>query len=80
MASTVTRSQSDRAPLGCDGTGDSHQGCAAANLQQLRDAIMSVMDQNLGGNVTNTLLNLCHEELGSSEGKSVSNPILARCT
>ncbi len=26
MASTVTRSQSNRAPLGCGGTGDSHHG------------------------------------------------------
>ncbi len=25
----VTRSQSNRAPLGCGGTGDSHHGCAA---------------------------------------------------
>ncbi len=38
MASTVTRSQSNRAPLACGGTGDSHH----ANLQQLRDAIMSI--------------------------------------
>ncbi len=29
MASTVTRSQSNRSPLGCGGTGDSHHGCAA---------------------------------------------------
>ncbi len=29
MASTVTRSQSNRAPLGCGGTGDWHHGCAA---------------------------------------------------
>ncbi len=29
MASTVTRSQSNRAPLGCGGTGDLHHGCAA---------------------------------------------------
>ncbi|KAG8541094.1 hypothetical protein GDO81_029718 [Engystomops pustulosus] len=27
--STVTRSQSNRASLGCGGTGDSHHGCAA---------------------------------------------------
>ncbi len=27
MTSTVTRSQSNRAPLGCGGTGDSHHGC-----------------------------------------------------
>ncbi len=29
IASTVTRSQSNRAPLGCGGTGDSHHGWAA---------------------------------------------------
>ncbi|MEQ2179111.1 hypothetical protein GOODEAATRI_021227 [Goodea atripinnis] len=29
MTSTVTRSQSNRAPLGCGGTGDLHHGCAA---------------------------------------------------
>ncbi len=29
MASTVTRSQSNRAPLGSGGTGDLHHGCAA---------------------------------------------------
>ncbi len=29
MASTVTRSQSNGAPLGCGGTGDLHHGCAA---------------------------------------------------
>ncbi len=29
MTSTVTRSQSNRAHLGCGGTGDSHHGCAA---------------------------------------------------
>ncbi len=29
MASTVTRSQFNRAPLGCGGTGNSHHGCAA---------------------------------------------------
>ncbi len=29
MTSTVTRSQSNRAPLGCGGTRDSHRGCAA---------------------------------------------------
>ncbi len=28
MTSTVTRSQSNRAPLGCGGTRDSHHGCA----------------------------------------------------
>ncbi len=42
MASTVTRSQSNRASLGCCGTRDSHHGCAADNLQQLCDAIMTI--------------------------------------
>ncbi len=43
MASTVTRSQSNRAPLGCGGTGDSYHGCAADKcVHQLRDAIMSI--------------------------------------
>ncbi len=32
------------------------------NLQQLRDAIMSIWTKSLR-NVSNTLLNLCHEEL-----------------
>ncbi len=38
MASTVTRSQSNRAPLGCGGTGD----VQLRNLQQLCDTIMSI--------------------------------------
>ncbi len=42
MASTVTRSQSNRAPLGCGGTGDSRHDVQPTNLQQLRDAIMSI--------------------------------------
>ncbi len=46
MASKVTRSQSNRAPLGCGGTGDSHHGCVAEkNLQQLRDAIIYAICQ-----------------------------------
>ncbi len=36
------QSQSNRAPLGCGGTGDSHHECAADNLQQLRNAIVSI--------------------------------------
>ncbi len=39
MASTVTRSQSNRAPLGCGGTGDLHNGCAA---DKSAPAIMSI--------------------------------------
>ncbi len=47
MTSTVTRSQSNRAPLGCGGTGGSHHGLAADNLQQLHDAIMSIWTKSL---------------------------------
>ncbi len=49
MASTVTRSQSNRAPLGCGGTGDSHHGCAAdkSAATACRDHVN--MDQNLEG-------------------------------
>ncbi len=32
MASTVTRSQSNRAPLGCGGTRDSHHGCCSRQI------------------------------------------------
>ncbi len=38
------------------------------NLQQLRDAIMTIWPKSLR-NVSNTLLNLCHEELRQFEGK-----------
>ncbi len=41
MASKVTRSQSNRALLGSGGTGDSGD-VQSTNLQQLRDAIMSI--------------------------------------
>ncbi len=63
MASTVTRSQSNRAPLGCGVTGDSHHGCAADKSAAPAWCYHVNMDQNLWGNVSNTLLNLCHEEL-----------------
>ncbi len=58
MASTVTRSQSNRAPLGCGGTRDSHH--VFPNPKSLR-------------NVSNTLLNLCHE-LAVVKAKRGSNP------
>ncbi len=49
MTSTVTRSQSNRAALGCGGTRDSHHGCAddksAATVWRYHDN----MDQNLWG-------------------------------
>ncbi len=48
MASTVTRSQSNRAPLGCGGTGDSHHGCAADKSAATAWRYHVNMDQNLG--------------------------------
>ncbi len=49
MASTVTRSQSNRAPLGCGGTGDSHHGCAADKSAATAWCYHVNMDQNLWG-------------------------------
>ncbi len=49
MASTVTRSQSNRAPLGCGGTGDSHHGCAADKSAATVWCYHVNMDQNLWG-------------------------------
>ncbi len=49
MASTVTRSQSNRAPLGCGGTGDSHHGCAADKSAATAWWYHDNMDQNLWG-------------------------------
>ncbi len=49
------------------------------DLQQLRDAIMPIWPKSLR-NVSNTLLNLCHEELRQFWRQKGSNPVLARCT
>ncbi len=49
MASTVTRSQSNRAPLGCGGTGDSHHGCAADKSAATAWCYHVKMDQNIRG-------------------------------
>ncbi len=49
-------------PLGCGVTGDSHHGCAADKSAAAAWCYHINMDQNLR-NVSNTLLNLCHEEL-----------------
>ncbi len=49
MASTVTRSQSNRAHLGCGGTGDSHHGCAADKSAATAWCCHVNMDQNLWG-------------------------------
>ncbi len=49
------------------------------NLQQLCDAIMTIWPKSLR-NVSNTLLNLCHEELRQFWRQKRINPVLARCT
>ncbi len=49
MASTVTRSQSSRVPLGCGGMGDSHHGCAADKSAATAWCYHVNMDQNLRG-------------------------------
>ncbi len=49
MASTVTRSQSNRAPLGCGGTGDSHHGWAADKSAATAWCYHVNMDQNIWG-------------------------------
>ncbi len=62
MASTVIRSQSNRAPLGCGGTGDSHHGCAADKSAATVWCYHVNMDQNLWG-MFPTLCWIGHEEL-----------------
>jgi len=62
MTSTVTRSQSNRAPLGCGRTGGSHHGLAADKSAATAWRYHVNMDQNLWGIFT-FLLNLCNEEL-----------------
>ncbi len=49
MASAITRSQSNRAALGCGGTRDSHHGCAADKSAATVWCYHVNMDQNLGG-------------------------------
>ncbi len=46
MASTVTRSESNRAPLGCGGIGDSHHECAADKSAATVGCYHFNMDQN----------------------------------
>ncbi len=49
IASTVTRSQSNRAPFGCGGTGDLHHGCAAVKSAASALCYHVNMDQHLWG-------------------------------
>ncbi len=57
MTSTVTRSQSNRASLGCGGTGDSHHGCAAKICSNCVMLSWQYGPKSLS-NVSNILLNL----------------------
>ena len=59
MTNTVTRSQSNRALLGCGGTGDLHhrQICSNYLMLSCQYGLKSLR------NVSNTLLKECHEEL-----------------
>ncbi len=61
MASTVTRSQSNRAALGCGGKGDSYHGCAAD--KSAATAWCCQYGPKSLRKVSNTLLNLCHKEI-----------------
>ncbi len=49
ITSTVTRSPSNRASLGCGGTGDSHHGCAADKSAETAWYYHINMAQNLWG-------------------------------
>jgi len=68
MASTVTRSQSNREALGCARTGDSHHGSAATAWCDHVN-----MDQNLWG-MFPAPMNLCYEELWQSWRKKGFQP------
>ncbi len=80
MASTVTRSQSNRAPLGCGGTGDWHHGCAADKSAATAWCYHVNTDKNLWGMFPTPCWIYTTNNQSSSEGKRGSNPVLARCT
>ncbi len=77
MASTVTRSQSNRAPLGCGGTGDSHHGCAAGKSAAAAWCYHVNMDQICLQNLVESMPRRLKVVLKAKGG---SNPVLARCT
>ncbi len=80
MASTVTRSQSNRAPLGSGGTGDLHHGCAADKSAATAWCYHVNMDQNIWRMFPTPCWIYATKNEDSSEGKRGSNPVLARCT
>ncbi len=69
MASTVTRSQSSRAPLGCGGTGDSHHGCAADKSAATAWCYHVNMDQNFWEMFPTPCWIYATKNQGSPEGK-----------
>ncbi len=69
MNSTDTRSQSNRAPLGCGGTGDSHHGCAADKSAAAAWWYHDNMNQNLWGMFPTPCWIYATKNYGSSEGK-----------
>ena len=80
MASTVTRPQSNRATLGCGGTGDLPYGCADNKSAATAWCYQINMDQNLWGMSPTPCWIYAMKNKGSAEGKKESNPVIARCT
>ncbi len=76
MASTVTRSQSIEHLWDVVEREIHIMDVQTTNLQQLCDAIMTIWPTSLR-NVSNTLLNLRHEELRQFWRQKGSNPVLA---
>ncbi len=74
MASTVTRSQSNRAPLGCGGTGDSYSWMCSRQI--CRNCVMLSCQYGpiSQRNVSNTLLNRCHKDVRQFWRQKGSNP------
>ncbi len=77
MASTITWSQSKRAPLGCGGREDLHHGCAADKSAATAWCYHVNIDQNLRGMFPTPCWICATKNYGSSEGKRRSNPVLA---
>lgn len=69
-SSTVTTAQSNRAPLGCGRTGDSHHGYEVDSFAATVWCYHLNVDQKCQRNPFSTLLNLYHEELRQFRGLS----------
>lgn len=59
---SVTRSASSSVPLGCFTLEDSHNSCAA-EIHCICVGLFSQHGRRFLGNISNTLLNLCQEDL-----------------